>query len=483
MLGALAFLSFAPYRWYALMPLLLAGFVLLGTRAQTWRQAAGLGYCFGLGYFLFGVSWVYVSMHEFGGMTAPLAAFATLVFCAYLALYPALAASVLGIARYSPTRRALVLFPAAWALSEWLRGWVFTGFPWLAAGYSQVPDGPLGQFGPLLGVYGVSWVTASCGAALAGLIVTRQGPRRWAAGVLIGLVALGFGLRWTTWTRPAGTPFGVSLLQGNIAQSLKWDPAHVRTTLDTYLSMTQAATTLLILLPETALPLFDTDVPPEYLRALGDHARSLKGDVLIGIPEYAGRDIFYNSVMSFGSAPTQTYRKHHLVPFGDFVPRWGVLTWIMKSLQIPMSSFSHGEAVQRPLAVAGQQVAVNICYEDVFGEELIRQLPMATFMVNFTNDAWWGKSGAAEQHLQISQMRARETGRFMLRATNTGVTAIIDQHGRVRAQLAQFTQATLSGSAQGYQGATPFVRGGNLPVLLGTVIILIIGFWRHVPRR
>ena len=169
--------------------------------------------------------------------------------------------------------------------------------------------------------------------------------------------------------------------------------------------------------------------------------------------------------MSFGASPTQIYRKHHLVPFGDYFPQWTFITWVMNAMQIPMSSFSRGDAVQTPLAVAGQHVAVNICYEDAFGEELIRQLPHATILANFTNDAWWGDSFASEQHLQISQMRAQETGRYMLRATNTGVTAIIDQRGRVLAAAPQFVTTALDGLAQGYTGSTPYVRWGNWVVL------------------
>jgi apolipoprotein N-acyltransferase len=165
--------------------------------------------------------------------------------------------------------------------------------------------------------------------------------------------------------------------------------------------------------------------------------------------------------MSFGTRPTQAYRKYHLVPFGDYVPRWGFITWIMNTLQIPLSDFSRAEPYQRPLDVAGQRVAVNICYEDAFGEEIIRQLPEATLLANFTNDAWWGKSAASDQHLQIAQMRSQETGRYMLRATNTGVTAIIDDGGHVVGRVPQFVVAVLEGQAQGRKGSTPYALWGN----------------------
>jgi apolipoprotein N-acyltransferase len=231
----------------------------------------------------------------------------------------------------------------------------------------------------------------------------------------------------------------------------------------------------LILLPETALPLFNTEVPPEYLEVLAQHARANGGDLLLGVPEYieGTPPRYYNSVMSLGTAPVQTYRKFHLVPFGDYFPRWFFITWVMNALDIPMSDFSRGAKIQKPIEAAGQRIAANVCYEDAFGEELIRQLPEATLLANFTNDAWWGNSVAAEQHLQKAQMRALEAGRYMLRATNTGVTAIIDERGQVRARLPGFVTDSLTGAAQGFAGATPYVRWGNWPALIAAWIMLV----------
>jgi apolipoprotein N-acyltransferase len=284
----------------------------------------------------------------------------------------------------------------------------------------------------------------------------------------------GLGLAQVSWTHPSGAPTTVSLLQGNIRQDLKWRPEAVQTTLETYLRLTRASTSRLIVLPETAVPLLNVEVPPGYLELLAEHARGNVGDVLLGIPEYVEGNParYYNGVMSLGISPTGIYRKHHLVPFGDYFPQWTFITWVMSAMQIPMSSFSRGDAVQPPLAVAGQHVAVNICYEDAFGEELIRQLPRATILANFTNDAWWGESFASEQHLQISQTRAQETGRYMLRATNTGVTAIIDQRGRVLAAAPQFVTTAVDGIAQGYAGSTPYVRWGNW-VVLGLIAAML----------
>lgn len=488
LLGAATVAGFAPFHLYPVPVLTLAGLLLLWRRCGSARAAAVTGFAFGLGLFLAGTSWVYVSLHDYGGMAMPVAALFTLLFCAYLACYPALAGGLLHRLGAAGPLGWLLLFPAVWTLSEWARGWVFTGFPWLALGYSQVPDGALAGYAPVLGVYGTSLVVALAAGALAWLAVRFLAraalplPRRLAAAtldgglwILVALVVLGAGLTTVTWTTPlAGPPTRVSLLQGNIPQELKWRPERAIETLETYLRLSRAAETELVLLPETALPMFDVDVPPEYLAALAAVGRRNGGDLLVGVPELAGPGRYYNSVISLGSAPRQTYRKHHLVPFGDYFPLQPVLGWVMNLLHIPMSDFSRGDKVQRPMAAAGQRVAVNICYEDVFGEEIIRQLPEATVLANFTNDAWWGRSIASRQHLQIAQMRALETGRYMLRATNTGVSAIIDTRGRVVAIAPEFVTTTVTGEMQGHQGATPYVRLGNRAALALAVLMIAV---------
>ena len=481
LLGATSVLGFAPFYFWPAPILSLAVLVWFVERTSGPGRAAAIGFFFGLGYFLTGTSWVYVSMTRYGGMAVPLAVFATLFFCSYLALFPAAAA---WIARRIPAgrgARAALAFPAAWALAEWVRGWMFTGFPWLAVGYSQAPTGPLAGYAPLVGAYGVSLLAALSAGLLAWwapwparLHVRRLLHPNFA--VVAALWIAGLALAQVTWTRQAGEPVTVSLLQGNIPQTLKWRPETVQPTLEAYLRLTVESKARLIVLPETALPVFNVEVPPGYLELLARHARGNGGDLLLGVPEYlAGPPPrYYNSVMSYGLSPTQVYRKHHLVPFCDYFPQWFFIAWVMNAMQIPMSSFSHGDPVQVPLAVAGQHVAVNICYEDVFGEEIIRQLPRATLLANFTNDAWWGESFASEQHLQISQMRAQETGRYMLRATNTGVTAIIDQRGRVLAAAPQFVTTSVQGKAQGFTGSTPYVLWGNWVFLSLAALMLVI---------
>jgi apolipoprotein N-acyltransferase len=346
---------------------------------------------------------------------------------------------------------------------------MFTGVPWLALGYSQV-DSPLGGFAPLVGVYGVSFVTALCAALLA--VMVGFGRARVAAGMaLVFVFGIGHFLKQVEWTSPVGLPIKVSLLQGNIAQDLKFQAGRYAATLALYKRMIEASDGRLIVLPETAIPRFLDDVDPRYLDGLAKTAAERGADILFGVPVRAPGGRYYNSVVSLGTSPIQRYDKAHLVPFGEFVP-YG-FHWIVNTVAIPMSDFSLGTDNPKPLDLAGQKVAPNICWEDAFGEEIIRQLPEATLLVNVSNVAWFGDSLAPSQHLQISRMRAIETGRTMLRATNTGMTAIVDPHGRVVGRLPQFAEGILSGEAQGYSGATPYVRWGNPPIVIACFALVI----------
>lgn len=486
-LGAATVAGFAPMYLFPLPLATLAVLMLQWRHAQTPRHAAQLGWFFGLGFFLTGVSWVYVSLHTFGAMPAPAAAFVTLLFCAYLALFPAAAGYLAGML---PARAAVkygLLIPVAWAALEWVRGWLFTGFPWLALGYSQIPMSPLAGYAPVLGIGGVTLATAITAGLLMTLMARAPDRTRLTRHpALYGLLLLwvcGYALQQVEWTRPSGAPVSVSLLQGNIAQDLKWQPDHVRTTLDTYRRFALESRSRLIVLPETALPLFLRDVPEDYLAQLAAHARDNGGDILIGVPEGSPSGAYFNSVVSLGTAPGQAYRKRHLVPFGEFIPLRPVLGWIVERLAIPLQDFSRGDENPRPLAVGGQRVAVNICYEDAFGEEIIRQLPAATLLVNVSNVAWFGRSIAPYQHLQISQARALETGRYMLRATNTGMTAIVDPHGDVAALAPQFSPATVTHDVQGYAGSTPYVRWGNYALLALCALLAGIGYIVDRTRR
>ncbi len=464
LLGALSVFGFAPHGYF-LVPIMALALLFVRLAYVSPRKGFWQGYAFGLGYFLAGVSWVFVSLHEFGQMVWPLAALATFLFGAFLALFPAVAAGLAArLTTHTAWRLALAL-PASWVLLEWVRGWILTGFPWQALGYSQVPESPLAGFAPILGVYGVSLLTALVAGALA--LRSRVG---WVVAAVIGLI--GWGAQSLRWTEPVGAPVTVSLVQGNVAQSMKFEPDRLEATLLDYLTLVRRSEGRLTILPETALPIFWRDVPTNYRAALADAARGRGGDVLVGVPTLDIEGRYFNSVVSVGQAPQQVFHKAHLVPFGEFVPPG--FAWLVQQMQIPLGDFSRGALDQPPLAVAGQQVAMNICYEDVFGEELIHALPAATLMANVSNDAWFGDSGAPWQHLQIAQMRALETGRVWLRANNTGITAAIAADGHVIALLPPFTRGVLEVAVQGRSGLSPFARWGNTPAVLLSILALIL---------
>ncbi len=467
--GAATVLGFAPFELFPLPILTLALLFHLWRRAANPRQAAWHGFAWGMGCFLVGVSWVYVSLHDVGGMAMPLAATATLLFCAWLALFPALAGYL--FRRVATTDFADVPLAAGlWTLTEWLRGWLLTGFPWLAIGYSQAPPSPLAGFAPVAGVHGVGFIVAFLAAAL-----VFHRCRGWI--VVVGVALVGLGLRDVAWTRPAGPPLSVSLLQGNIPQSLKWAPEHLQLSLETYARLARAHPAQLTVLPETAVPLWFDEIPADFLRGLTRHGDALLGGVARDGAAYRNAAL----ALSPGGA-VQAYSKVHLVPFGEFVPPG--FGWFFGLVNIPMSDFSAGERRQPPLAVAGQKIMPNICYEDLFGEELLPALPDATLLINLSNTAWFGDSLAQPQHLQIARVRALETGRMILRATNTGMTAAIAPDGRTISVLPPFTAGALEVSAQGFSGLTPFARVGNaLAVSLACLAVAIAVARRRVNGR
>jgi apolipoprotein N-acyltransferase len=477
--GAASVLAFSPFDLWPAGIAAHALLVHLWLRAESPRAGLALGYAFGLGLFGAGVSWVYVSLHRFGAMPAPLAAFATLLFCAWLAVFPAAVGWLQAKLRAPDAARAALAIPALWTLAEWLRGWHLTGFPWLGAGYAAI-DTPLAGFAPLAGGFGVTHAALAC-AGLAWCIAL--GRARWlAAGALVLVVAAGHALRGIEWSEPAGEPFKAALLQGNVPQDLKFDSGRYARTLDTYARLAESGSAKLTVLPETALPRFLDAVDPAYIARLEAAAKKNGGDLLLGVPTRAGAAEYYNSVVSLGASPRQLYHKVHLVPFGEFVPPG--FGWITRTLSVPMSDFSRGAATQRPLAVAGERVAVNICYEDAYGDEIGRQLPEATMLVNVSNVAWFGDSLAPSQHLQIARLRALESSRMHLTATNTGITAAIGRDGKVIARLPQFTEGRIEVAVRGYRGATPYVRYGDwLAIAAAALLLAAAGALSALARR
>ena len=469
--GAATVVAFAPAGVY---PLSLITFALL---VQRWSEASPrrcfmTGFWFGLGFFAVGVSWVYVSMSEFGGMPPPLAAFSTAFFCAFLALFPATAGWLQARIPAPLAVRVCLLIPAAWTVFEWLRGVIFTGFPWISVGYAAV-GWPMQGYAPLGGVYLLTFLTL----LLAGVVLLAFQNKRSMAAILgfTAILVTGEALRHVEWTTPEGPPVETSLLQGNVPQEMKFRRERYAKILETYARLAEESQAKLIVLPETAVPNWLDQVDPAYIARLGAVARRNGGDLLLGVAYREPPRSYYNSVISLGISPPQIYHKHHLVPFGEFVPPG--FDWVMSRLDIPMSNFSRGPLAPPPLEIAGLRVAVNVCYEDAFGDEIAAQLPAATLLVNMSNVAWFGDSLAPTQHLQMARLRSVETGRMHLAATNTGVTAAIDRDGSVLGRLPQYTEGWLEVRAQGYAGTTPYARLRDWPILalcLGLLVAWVI---------
>ncbi len=479
--GAILPLAFAPFD---LAPLALLSLVLLfysWQGAGPWKSFQR-GYLFGLAQFGVGVSWVYISLHDYGGASPVAAVALTCALVAFLALYPALAGAVSArFFRTNPILRLIVAYPALWTLTEWVRGWFISGFPWLNVGYSQL-DTPLAGFAPLLGVYGVGWLAALTAGLILGLFYLPWLKATGAGIVVAALWAGGAWLNQVEWSSPAGKPFKVTLLQGNIPQEIKWEPQHQRETLKLYIAMTrQHWDSDLVVWPETAVPAFYHQVEESFLLPLQEEAKNSGTDLLIGAPllEQPGTR-YYNALISLGQTPG-VYRKRHLVPFGEYLPLQPLSSFILDILQIPLADFSAGTDQQPLLKAAGFPLVASICYEDAFGEEALTGMPDGAYLVNVTNDAWFADSIGPLQHFQMARMRALELRRYMLRATNTGVTGIISPFGDVVARAPQFERTTITGEIVPMRGSTPYSRYGNRPLVSGLLIVLVVA-WAATKR-
>ncbi|MDM0108133.1 apolipoprotein N-acyltransferase [Variovorax sp. J22R24] len=429
------------------------------------RSGALYGWLFSTAWLCGTFWWLFISMHTYGGLAAPLAAIAVLALSAALALYYALACALFVACAPSGPVRAAAFFAALWTLAELLRGSWFTGFPWGAGGYAHV-DGPLAVYAPWLGVYGIGAVAAGI-ATLAALAFRSARGRAFAAPVALALVLLCVpmllsilrGMPADDAARSRGR-LSIALLQGNIPQDEKFIPSGgVVTALRWYGEQLQKATAPLVITPETALPLLPSQLPPGYLDAIATRYASGKQAAIVGLPTGDGQS-YSNAVLAFkpGEATPYRYEKHHLVPFGEFIPR--MFRWFTDMMNIPLGDFRSGGLAQAPFAWQGQRIAPNICYEDLFGDEIganfRNEADAPTVLLNVSNIAWFGDSIAIDQHLAISRMRALEFQRPMVRSTNTGATVVIDHRGRVTHELPRLTRGVLEAEVEGRAGLTPY---------------------------
>ncbi|WP_246172905.1 apolipoprotein N-acyltransferase [Thermochromatium tepidum] len=478
--GALTVLSFAPFSLFPLAVLAIAALYQSLTGSSP-RVAFQHGWLFGVGLFGFGVFWIRISLDQFGNLDAWLAHLLTALFIALMALYYGLTAWL--VRRLDPDPSwlgPLLLFPGSLVLFEWLRGWLLTGFPWLSLGYGQI-EGPLAGYAPILGVHGVSLLVALSGGLLWCAIRWRGGKRIGAALALAGLWVCGAGLKAVDWTQPSGPPLRATLIQANIPQAIKWDPEARLMIAETYVDLTlEHLDSDLILWPETALPDFLHQIRSPLIEPLAERARIEGTEIVLGLPVMdleSGR--YFNGLLAIGSRE-DLYAKRHLVPFGEFLPFKSWLGPLVDLFAVPMSDFTPGESRRPLLNVGAHRVGVSICYEDAFPAELIQALPEADYLINVSNDAWFGDSLALPQHLEIARMRALETGRALLRATNTGISAIIDHRGRPIDTLPAFVRGAVTAEIQPRQGVTPFSRFGHAPTVGLALVLTLLGGWRWI---
>jgi apolipoprotein N-acyltransferase len=474
-LGLLLPLCFAPFHFYFLAPVMLAA--LFGSWfGQSAREAAWRGFIFGLAGFIAGTYWLYISIHVFGDAPRWLAVLLMLslvgVMAAYIAICGWLAARLRG---HSVWLSLCLIWPACWTLVEWLRGWLFSGFPWLSLGYGQI-DGPLGSWAPVLGVYGVSFVLAMLSGAMVAALIGRGRDRMFGVLFIVVIVGSTAAIHDRSWTDPMDRELNVSLIQGSISQDRKWLREQREPTMELYRSLTfELENQDLIIWPEAAVPAVAYQVV-DYLDALQDEARQRDVQLLLGLLTFDfSTEQYGNTLLALGQS-NGSYQKRHLVPFGEFFPVPAFIRSWLRLMSLPYSDAAPGPRDQPPLMVGDVALAPSICYEDAFGSEQLDFLPEAGLLVNVSNDAWFGDSIAPHQHLQIAQMRSLETGRPMLRTTNTGVTAIIAANGQILQQSPQFETHVLSGIVRPYQGMTPFVRTGNYPVIVTCFFLVGLGW-------
>ena len=375
-----------------------------------------------------------------------------------------------------PAIRFLLVLPALWVMAEWLRGWFLSGFPWLNLGYSQTP-GPLVNWATWWGVYGVSFLTALTASMLAWLMVQRRLNIVVAITTVLAIWLGAYGVGHLTWTQAAGSRIKIGLVQGNIPIRKKWNSDKRDVIFQDYLRLSQQLRHAdIIVWPEAALPYDIKELKPYQLSQLRSERTRYKTEFLLGFVQkehYFGQWYYFNSAIALGES-TQVYQKQHLVPFGEYVPLRFIFDWIMRSIHIPMSDFSRGSKDQEPLKLAGQEFGISICYEDAFGEALIRGLPRAKILINLSEDAWFGRSLAPHQRLQMAQVRALESGRDMVRVGNTGVSALIDYRGNIMRIAPQYRAHALMVEAQPRQGLTLYARLGNWPIVLFSGFLLLL---------
>ena len=499
--GAALNLAFAPLSWWPVGLIAPAALFAL-IRGLPPRRAAWGGAAFGVGLFAVGTYWLYTCLHIFGLVPVWLTVLLQAALVAIMAAYTAALCFVANRFWLDPgiTREWLVL-PALWVVLEWLRGWAFSGFPWLSLGYAFI-DSPLAGWAPVFGVYGVTWIAVLAASGLGtfvmpGALAARPSSasppiaartaavrtfavRAIAVAVLAALFVASGLVGRRQWTRPAGARIPIAAVQGAVSQDRKWQIDNRDATMARYQTLTdQAWGARLIVWPESALPVLANDIP-DYLQNLRTTARAHDADFAIGLVNYEpATSRYFNGLLVMNQDGDGWYYKRHLVPFGEYFPVPAFVRSWMRLMSLPYDDISAGSEHQPVLRAAGQSLGLTICYEDAFGSSQLDVLRDATLLINVTNNAWYGDSTAPHQHLQIARMRALEAGRFLIRAANDGITAVIGPHGGLAAKLPQFKEAVLRTDVQPLTGLTPYARVGNYPVVGAALGLLALALRRR----
>ena len=472
--GLITPMGFSPFSVFVI-PLITVSLLLsLLWKCENKKQAFAIGFIFGLGCFATGVYWIDISLQQFGGINGAVAILLTLLFIMYLSCYPALACYL--CQRFFPKNNISKLFcafPFFWMLTEWVRGFFFNGFPWLSLGYSQT-NSYLSGYATIAGVYGVSLVTLWCCALIVLALHRNNNVKRSCAILFVGLWIIGAVLSYVNWTTPDGKSISISMIQGNIPQSLKWSPKHTDLSLQRYTRLTAKHwNSQLIVWPETAIPLPSYMLEPLFAslnrEALKHHSSLITGAL---IPTQNGNS-YYNGLIALGKAKGEYY-KRRLVPFGEFLPNIFFVNNIYRWLQLPAPGLTPGPVKQKPVSVQGITVSPFICYEIAFPEQVRIFSQHAGFLLTISDDAWFGESIAPWQHLQMAQMRAIETGRMVAFASNSGITALIDAHGHIVSKATPYQVAVLSGKIQAMKGQTPWQRVGLDAFIVFLLVLLFI---------
>ena len=468
--------SFAPFNFFWMAPISLSALFLLWKKCPS-TESFKLGFIFGFASFSIGLYWIYISIHSFGGVNEFLSIFLLFLLISYLSSYIGIIGWLsTSFFKVSYFNLFIFIIPSTWTLVEWIRSWLFSGFGWLSVGYSQA-NSWLINLAPVGGLHFMSFFILIISGCLATIIIGANRQKFISAITLISIWTIAFLLEGFQWTKENNKVYSVSIVQGAISQDLKWREDYIIPTLNLYRELIhQTKGSSLVLLPEVAIPI-PYEQASNYLNELKYWSEENNSKIMLGILKKNYKDNnYFNALVSLDNEDT-FYAKRHIVPFGEYLPLPNFAKKWVKLLNLPYSELAQGPLQQDPIYFYDEQVGVSICYEDVFGAEQLRHFPESTFLINITNDAWFGNSIAPHQHLQISRVRAAEVGRFILRSANTGISAIINEKGKIISSSPEFEPYIVKGEFSGFEGSTLFTLLGNKLIVLCSSMILLFFYF------